>query len=145
MATTITLDRQELASVLAGLRLVQAELARGEYLPQGVHDIYDDGGTIEGLSDDQLDELCERINWNDEPQAAVSQDEAAGARAIMEAENTNMLGVTIAAMCERLDKLEHLVACNRCHGKGIISWRGETDECHDCHGTKINPILTADA
>lgn len=60
--TTITLDTRELAAVLAGLRLVQRELPRSEYLPQGVHDIFDDGGTIDPLSEDEIDTLCETIN-----------------------------------------------------------------------------------
>lgn len=60
--TTITLDTRELAAVLAGLRLVQRELPRGDYLPQGVHDIFDNGGTIEPLSEYEIDTLCEAIN-----------------------------------------------------------------------------------
>jgi hypothetical protein len=47
---------------LAGLRLVQAELPRGECLPQGAQDIFDDGGTIVPLDEDEIDDLCERLN-----------------------------------------------------------------------------------
>lgn len=54
--TTVTLDPRELAAVLAGLRLVQREL------PQGVHDIFGDGGTIQPLDEDEIDALCETIN-----------------------------------------------------------------------------------
>lgn len=60
--TTITLNTRELAAVLAGLRLVQAELPRSEFLPQGVHDIFDNGGTITPLTEDEIDSLCEAIN-----------------------------------------------------------------------------------
>lgn len=60
--TTITLDHRQLAAVLAGLRLIQAELPRGEFLPHGVSEIYDDGGSITGLDRDELDDLCETIN-----------------------------------------------------------------------------------
>ena len=60
--TTVTLDPRELAAVLAGLRLVQRELPRSEFLPQGVHDIFDDGGTIQPLDEDEIDALCETIN-----------------------------------------------------------------------------------
>lgn len=60
--TTITLDARQLAAVLTGLRLVQAELPRGEFLPHGVSEIYDDGGTITPLTADELDDLCEAIN-----------------------------------------------------------------------------------
>ena len=62
MTKPIALDRRELAAVLAGLRLVQRELPRGAYLPQGVHDIFDDGGTIEPLSVDEIDTLAETLN-----------------------------------------------------------------------------------
>ncbi|KPN62880.1 hypothetical protein SAMN04488527_16012 [Aliiroseovarius crassostreae] len=60
--TTVTLDTRQLAAVLAGLRLIQAELPRSEFLPHGVSEIYDDGGTIDPLSAEELDNLCETIN-----------------------------------------------------------------------------------
>jgi hypothetical protein len=60
--TGIQLGERELAAVLAGLRLVQAEMGRGEFLPQGVHSIFDDDGTITPLDTDEIDALCERIN-----------------------------------------------------------------------------------
>mgnify|MGYP003664299060 CR=1 FL=1 len=56
------LDGRETAAVLAGLRLVQRELSRGEFLPQGVHSIFDEDGAIEPLDADEIDDLCERIN-----------------------------------------------------------------------------------
>ena len=62
MTTPTTLDRRELAAVLAGLRLLQRELPRAAYLPQGVHDIFDDGGTIEPLSVEEIDTLAETLN-----------------------------------------------------------------------------------
>lgn len=60
--TTITLDNRELAAVLAGLRLIQRELPRSEFLPQGVQDIFDDGGTLVPLTEDEIDILAESIN-----------------------------------------------------------------------------------
>lgn len=48
----------------------------------------------------------------------------------------------VAALERRIATLEALVACPRCRGKGTITYMGEQDECHDCHGTKINRILT---
>lgn len=60
--TTVTIDTRQLAAILAGLRLVQAEIPRGEFLPQGVHMIFDAEGTIEPLSEDEIDHLCEKIN-----------------------------------------------------------------------------------
>jgi hypothetical protein len=59
---TISLIPREIAAVIAGLRLVQRELPRSEFLPQGVHDIFDDGGTLKPLSEDDIDTLCEEIN-----------------------------------------------------------------------------------
>lgn len=58
----LTLDDREIAAVLAGLRLVQGELGRGEFLPLGTHEIFDDGGTLEPLSRDEIDDLCEKMN-----------------------------------------------------------------------------------
>lgn len=64
---SIHLNNREIAAVLAGLRLVQDGLCRGEFLPAGVHPIYDDEGTIEGLSEDEIDDLCESINESTAP------------------------------------------------------------------------------
>lgn len=69
--TTITLDTRELAAVLAGLRLVQRELPRSEFLPQGVQDIFDDGGTIDPLDEGEIDTLCETINCGGETRHAA--------------------------------------------------------------------------
>jgi len=60
--TTVSLNNRQLAAVLAGLRLVQAELPRSEFLPHGTHEIYDDDGNIAPLSAEELDDLCELIN-----------------------------------------------------------------------------------
>lgn len=58
----MNLNHRELAAVLAGLRLIQAELPRGEFLPQGVQSVFDDEGTLEPLSVDEIHTLCERLN-----------------------------------------------------------------------------------
>jgi len=63
----IRLDARQRAAVLAGLRLVQADLSRGEYLSHGVHGVYDSDGGIEGLTQEELDELCETINFAQPP------------------------------------------------------------------------------
>ena len=62
--STISLENREIAAVMAGLRLIQRELPRGEFLPQGVHDIYDNCGTLNPLSEDEIDELCERLDFS---------------------------------------------------------------------------------
>ncbi len=62
MSKVATLNNRELAAVLAGLRLVQRELPRSTYLPQGVQDIYDDGGSITPLDEYEIDDLCEALN-----------------------------------------------------------------------------------
>lgn len=57
----VSLNRRERAAVLAGLRLVQAELPRGVFLPHGVSEIFDDGGEIEPLTVHEIDEICVAI------------------------------------------------------------------------------------
>lgn len=62
-ANFVLLSIEETAAVLAGLRLIQAKLQLGQFLPQGVLSIYDDYGNISyPLDDDGIDALCERIN-----------------------------------------------------------------------------------
>ena len=56
----IHLDDQELAAVLAGLRLLQRNLDQGDGLPYGIGDIYADRGP--GLTSPQIDLLCRRLN-----------------------------------------------------------------------------------
>jgi hypothetical protein len=56
----VNLDDQELAAVLAGLRLLQRSLDQGEGLPYGIGHIYADGGP--GLTSPQIDLLCRRLN-----------------------------------------------------------------------------------
>jgi hypothetical protein len=59
----INLDDQELAAVLAGLRMVQQALDRYGVLPYGIMDIYTNGGP--GLTIPQIDLLCRRLNAGD--------------------------------------------------------------------------------
>jgi len=56
----VTVDTQELAAVLAGLRLLQRSLEQVDSLPCGIGDIYTDGGS--GLTSPQIDLLCRRLN-----------------------------------------------------------------------------------
>jgi hypothetical protein len=56
----VNLDDQELAAVLAGLRMVQQALDRYGVLPYGIMDIYTNGGP--GLTSPQIDLLCRRLN-----------------------------------------------------------------------------------
>ena len=54
----VILDRAELATVLAGLRLLQA----AQEVPAGITDIQTDCGEVEPLSLEQIDALFARIN-----------------------------------------------------------------------------------
>ena len=58
-----TLDKIELALVLAGLRMLQQEMIDGgtKYLTPAVQQILDDGEVAEGAID-RIDELCESLN-----------------------------------------------------------------------------------
>lgn len=51
-------DRFELATILAGLRLLQAAPA----LPAEIEEIATEQGDFERMDDEQIDALCERIN-----------------------------------------------------------------------------------
>lgn len=53
------LTSRETAAVLAGLRLLQCNLPS---LTIGIQNIFDDGGTLSPLDEDEIDDLCERIN-----------------------------------------------------------------------------------
>lgn len=55
------LNKKELNAVLAGLRLLQ----RSTVLPSGVEDVLCDGDE-QPLDDNDIDELCERLNVVDE-------------------------------------------------------------------------------
>lgn len=56
--SAVTLDRIELAAVLAGLRLLQSALS----VPPMINHILTDCGEFDPLSAEQIDALCERIN-----------------------------------------------------------------------------------
>ena len=62
VVSLLEFSTSELNAMLAGLRLLQQEISRGEFLPQGVSDIFDNGGTEKPLTADEIDQLCERIN-----------------------------------------------------------------------------------
>ena len=56
------LKANELAAILAGLRLLEDELERSDgALPSGIHDIWR-GGKPAGLTITQIDRLCETLN-----------------------------------------------------------------------------------
>lgn len=57
------LNKRELAAVLAGLRALQdlRTMTAGE-LPDDIQAIYTDDESLEGLSDAEIDQLCERLN-----------------------------------------------------------------------------------
>jgi hypothetical protein len=57
---TIPMDDIEPDAVLAGLRLLQHALERGEGLPYGIGHIYSYSGP--GLTSAQIDQLCQRLN-----------------------------------------------------------------------------------
>lgn len=52
------LHPEELAAILAGLRLIQQSPA----LPPAIADIYTDSGALAGLTNAEIDGLCERLN-----------------------------------------------------------------------------------
>lgn len=55
-------NKRELAAILAGLRMLERALNAGDGLPAGVPEIYTDGQTLEGLTEDEIDALCDRLN-----------------------------------------------------------------------------------
>lgn len=54
-----SMSQQQLAAVLAGLRLLQEEIGS---LPIGVQGILDADGSIDPITEDEIDELCVQIN-----------------------------------------------------------------------------------
>jgi hypothetical protein len=64
--TSSELDEREAAAVLAGLRLLQAELANNGGQGLGdISDVLDNSGTVDPLEPDEIEELCERINFRE--------------------------------------------------------------------------------
>ncbi len=53
------LDHRETSTVLAALRHYQAHM---DTASQDVRNVASDDGAVEPLSEDEIDELCERIN-----------------------------------------------------------------------------------
>ncbi|MGB5083330.1 MAG: hypothetical protein WBO09_01720 [Methylocystis silviterrae] len=58
-----TLDERELATVLAALRRWQRALANEPMPPEW--DIANNAGTVEPMSEEEIDKLCERLNFHD--------------------------------------------------------------------------------
>lgn len=56
-APLMNLDNVELATILAGLRMIQRS-----GVPTELEDVATNGGAFEHLGDDDIDELCERLN-----------------------------------------------------------------------------------
>ena len=73
------IDRYELATILAALRLLQKAPA----LPEAIEEIATEEGDFERLDADQIDALCERINavseypWRDITEDAVLEEQVA--------------------------------------------------------------------
>ena len=64
------LDDRETAAVLAGLRMLQARrlgvvTIAGSDLEASIDDIETDGGGLEAMGADEIDDLCERLNQAD--------------------------------------------------------------------------------
>lgn len=57
-----TMNARELASVLAGLRLLQHAITGTVADEDGIADIGTDGGKLEPLTADEVDTLCDRLN-----------------------------------------------------------------------------------
>ena len=67
------IDRDELATILAALRLLQETPA----LPEAIEEIATEEGDFERLEGDRIDALCDRINAVSEyPWRAVTEDAA---------------------------------------------------------------------
>lgn len=64
---TITVDRRELATILAALRFHQDENLQGggEITDMVIADIATDGGTLKPLDFPAVDRLCQRLNLGD--------------------------------------------------------------------------------
>ena len=58
----IVLTQRVTATVLASLRLWQGALQKPDAIPPAILDIANDGGTVEPLSDRDVDNLCQRLN-----------------------------------------------------------------------------------
>jgi len=52
----------ELDAILAGLRLLQTDLRVSENIPSSIHDIFTNNGAHGGLTIEEIDVLCERLN-----------------------------------------------------------------------------------
>lgn len=62
-------DIRELSTVLAALRFYQAALdepGHGQGIPSGIRDIADNLGQVEPLTADEIDELCEKLNFGED-------------------------------------------------------------------------------
>ena len=81
----LQVDNRELATILAALRYYQRtgvclDARNGDLIiPEEERDVATDGGTLEPLDENEIDELCERVNC--EPSALVDQLVAALERA----------------------------------------------------------------
>jgi hypothetical protein len=56
------LDRRSTAAVLAGLRVLQANIVNLPEIDANIHDILTDGGNVEALNGADIDLLCDQIN-----------------------------------------------------------------------------------
>jgi hypothetical protein len=68
LVTRRRFDSRETAAILAGLRLLQLEIDSpydGGWFGDALKDVYTNGGEFEGLRSDEIDVLCERVNFGD--------------------------------------------------------------------------------
>jgi hypothetical protein len=65
MAFAILANDRQMAAIIAGLRLIERELPRGEFLPHGVSEILDAGETIQPLNESEIDDLCDCLAMTD--------------------------------------------------------------------------------
>lgn len=69
------LSVQETHTILAALRYMQFNIKIGDEIPDEIQTLATDGGTSEPLSMEQIDELCQRLNFDD---SEALQTEAVG-------------------------------------------------------------------
>jgi len=65
MPTAVALNDREISAVLAGLRMLQYAIDNATSyggLHEDIIDISSNGGTLEPLGSEEIDELCERVN-----------------------------------------------------------------------------------
>jgi len=116
MRTSLLTSKRELAAILAGLRLYQAERLQDTDSAAGeaIREIATDAGLFEPLSSDEIGELCERLNL----------DEAVVSPQAREHNWRDASGLTTVR------GVEHRPQCSRCGSKkcGCVKHDGSMTE-----------------